>query len=90
MIPANVLTLYRNAIKKILEGNAEARELESAMASQGGPAMLFSEGDFVGANADIDEGQLIGAVISRGEIETLLTANGNAHLTNLNKMRYGG
>lgn len=87
MIPANTVTQYRNAVKKVLDGLDEARTLGLVIASQGGTATLFVEGSFSGDNADIDVDKLTGAIISIGAIEALVTAGGNAHLTNLNKMR---
>jgi hypothetical protein len=88
MTPSRTVTDYRNAVKKLLDATDEARTLGLVVASQGGAAALFAaEGTFAGDNADIDLDELTAAITSMEAVEGLLTAGGNAHLTNLNRMR---
>lgn len=84
MIPANTISLYRDAITKVLEGLDAARNLELVITSQGGAATMFTAGDFQGANADLSTQFVADAINSRNAIETALAAG---HYTNLNRMR---
>jgi hypothetical protein len=86
LIPANTISLYRNAVQRLVGALDDARALELVIQSQGGAATMFAPGDFVGSNTDIDIDKLTSAITSRQAIETLVTAGGNAHLTNLNRM----
>lgn len=88
MVPSNTITNYRNAVKKLLSALDESREQLLVINSQGGVATLFADPTvFGGANSDINVDQLTSAVVSMSAIDALVTENGNAHLTNLNKLR---
>lgn len=86
MLPANTVSQFRAAVKQILAGLDTCRNLELVISSQGGAATMFASGDFAGSNADLDVDKLTAAITSVDAIQTLVEANGNAHLTNLNRM----
>ncbi len=87
MVNANLVSQYRTAVQSLLAAIETCRARELVMTSEGGAASLFQAGDFIGLNADLSTAIISSAVTSRTAVETLLSANGNAHYTNLNKMR---
>lgn len=87
MVNANVVSQYRTAIQQLLAALDSCRNIELQMNAEGGASSLFVSGDFTGSNADLSTTIMSNGVTSRGAIETLLSANGNAHYTNLMKFR---
>lgn len=86
MVNSNVVTQYRAAVQSLLANLSTCRDIELQIASQGGTASFVS-GDFAGANGDLTATTFAAIVTSRIAIETLCSANGNAHYTNLMKAR---
>jgi hypothetical protein len=87
MTNANLVTQYRAAIQLLLASCDTCRAFELCFTSEGGAASLFQAGDFTGSNADLTPAAFVAFVNSRTAVETLLSANSNAHYTNLNKAR---
>ena len=84
----NLISQYRTAVQQLLLACDNCRALELIMTAEGGATALFvGAGDFQGANADLTNALVAAAVTSRGAIEALCSANGNAHYTNLMKLR---
>lgn len=87
MVNANTISAYRQQMQALLTANDNLRALELVITSEGGAATLFQAGDFTGTNADLSVTAISNMINSRGAIESLLSANSNAHYTNLNKAR---
>lgn len=86
MLRGNFVSQYRAQIQALLSTLANLRDLEIQYNAEAIGSVLV-QGDLVGSNADLAPADFVAAVGSREAIEALLSANGNAHYTNLMKMR---
>lgn len=86
MTRSNFASQYRAGVVNLLNNLAALRDMELQYNAEAIGSSLV-QGDLVGSNADLTPAQFIAAVGSREAIETLLSANGNAHYTNLMLMR---
>lgn len=82
---SNFITRYRTNTTDLLDTVNELKEQRVEWDSQGYSSAII-DGDFTGDNDHLTAAQLASAVTSIQAAIDLLTANGNAHYTNLYKV----
>lgn len=87
MTNSNIVSQYRAAVVATLDAFARCRDLELQIASQGGAAAVSTGDAFAGSNADLDAAKFAALVTSRAALEAVVSANGNAHYTQLMRAR---
>lgn len=78
MTNANFISLYRNAVKALLDARATLksfREQDSAAKVETGTSIVESmvPGDFAGSNADLAQADLVAALATMDSLEASLT-----------------
>lgn len=83
-LKSNIIGQYRGAVGEILEALNKANYIVKQVTAMG---LTFADADFTEANAGILNSEFMSGYTSMQAIETLLSANNQAHYGNLFKIK---